>query len=189
MASSAVCVLVYRGASASIQTLWQAAVVLLHPSGVELSVCVCVCVCVFVCECVQYVRRHFWECDCIPACNVCFHRHVRTVWVCAVAIPRHSESHSLKPHQRACGRQNDKARNQPASACSHTQTQTHAHTTTQTHAHTPTHTHTHTHIHTHTFITLTHLLIDTRCLMRSPSLSLSLSLSLSCSLSPHTHTC
>ncbi len=44
MASSAVCVLVYECASASIQTLWQAAVVLLHPSGVELCEGVCVCV-------------------------------------------------------------------------------------------------------------------------------------------------
>lgn len=152
MASSAVCVLVYECISASIQTLWQAAVVLLHPSGVDLRVCVCALV--------QYVPLHFWECDCIPARNVCFHRHVRTVWVCAVAIPLHSESHSLKPHQRVCGRQNDKARNQPASACSHTQIHADAHTF----------------ILPHKFITLFHL--DTRCLLRS----------LSGSLSPQTHT-
>lgn len=140
MASSAVCVLVYDSATASIQTLWQAAVVLLHPSGAELCVRARARAPVSMCALVQYVRPHFWECDCIPERNVCFHRHVRTVWVCAVAIPLHSESHSLKPHQRVCGRQNDKARNQPASACSHT----------QTHAHTLTHTYSYLRIH-HTY--------------------------------------
>lgn len=61
--------------------------------------------------------------------------------------PLHSESRSLKPHQRVCGRQNDKARNQPASACSHTQIHADAHTF----------------ILTHKSITLSHL--DTRCLL------------------------
>lgn len=101
---------------------------------------------------------------------MCFHRHVRTVWVCAVAIPLHSVSRSPKPHQRACGRQNDKARNQSASACSHTQTDTCSRTDT----------HIHTVILTNRFITLTHLLIDTRCLLHTTSVILSPLL--------HTHT-
>lgn len=84
--------------------------------------------------------------------------------MCAVAIPLHSVSRSPKPHQRACGRQNDKARNQSASACSHTQTDACSRTDT--------HTHTHRVILTNRFITLTHLLIDTRCLLRTPSVIL-----------------
>lgn len=59
------------------------------------------------------------ECDCIPLCDVRFHRHVRTVRVCVWWWPPHlfySESHSFRPHQRVCGRQNDKAE-KPGSAC------------------------------------------------------------------------
>jgi len=58
MASSAACVLIYERASASIQTLWQAAVLLLHRSRVERYACVCGCVRGCVCSaCVSAFLR------------------------------------------------------------------------------------------------------------------------------------
>lgn len=156
-----VCVLIYECAPVSIQTLWQARrrfVTSFKGRAARM--------CAYAGAFARYVCRHFWECDCIPVRNVCFHRHVRTVWVCAVAIPLHSESRSLKPHQRVCGRQNDKARNQPASAWSHTQAHTHTHTLALTHQLIDTYcplralfrrlTHTHTHMHANTFNTNRH---------------------------------
>lgn len=92
------------------------------PSFQHWAVCLCVCVCLFsmcVCisenvtayQCATCVSTDMWEqCECVR-------------WL---SPPLHSESRSLKPHERVCGRQNDKARNQPASACSHTQTRTYS---------------------------------------------------------------
>ena len=187
MASSAVCVLVYQGASASIQTLWQAAVVLLHPSGVELRVCACVCVSVFsMCVCISEnvtayqramcVSTDMWEqCECVR-------------WL-SPAIVKATASNHIR--ERVGDRMTRPGTSQRLPAATHRHRHTLAHQHTHTHTHTHPDTHSYSHIY-HTYqSTYWHTLSHALSLSLSLSLSvaLSLSLSLSLSLPTHTHTC
>lgn len=145
MSSSAVSVLIYERASASVQTFWQAAAVLLHRSKIERA-------------CVRWV------------CSVCVSAFLR-MWLHTTALcvfPQTCENSvsvcggypppQRKPQLRTTSEsvwETEWQGQEPARVCRQPHTDTHSHTQS----------------HNCTFMTLTHLIIDTYCPLRSASCS------------------